>query len=217
MNAVTANPEQWADSQRYELDFWINRWPYRDLPMDELQQLRQRDAEWLLGGLGFKKTSDLAFGGFKGTVLEVGCGPLGFFELTENVDVTAIDSLMGLYAKEIPYSTLGRRGNTTYVDRNLQDITDRYRFVVCSNVLDHTADWLEFLELLVDHVDEDGEFLLFTDTRGVPMTGHTQVYTPDQVVRCLRWLGFDNVKHEHRDSPGAEHHCDQRFFLRVSR
>ena len=214
---VSANPQQWTDSQRYELDFWINHWPYRFLPIDELQQLRHGDARWLLTRLGFQERSEYHFDGFTGTVLEVGCGPLGFFELTEDVEVTAIDSLTGLYAQEISYSTLGRRGNATYVDRNLQDIDEKFRFVVCSNVLDHTADWLEFLELLVNRIELGGELLLFTDTRGIPITGHTQVFTPDQVMRALRWQGLANVKHTRRESPTSEHHCDERFFFRVAR
>lgn len=213
---VSANPEEWAESQKYELDYWKNSWPFRELPIAELQEQRNRDARWLLRSLGFTTASDYAFEGFGGSVLEVGCGPIGFFELIENVTATAIDSLMRLYAQEIPYSLLGTRGNATYIDNKLEDVAETFRFVVCSNVLDHTADWMEFLEQLTRRVGPDGELLLVTDTRGNPAEGHTQVFSPDQAVRALRWLGFPNVKST-KVERGLSEHCDARLFLRVSR
>ena len=169
-----------------------------------------------MSSLGFSGGPGRSFEGFAGSVLEIGCGPLGFFELTENVDVLASDSLMDLYAAEIPYSTLGRRGSTNYVATPLQAIEQRFRFVVCSNVLDHSADWLEFLELLVNRVGPGGELLLVSDTRGYPMEGHTQVFSPEQAVRALRWLGLNRVLFR-KDARAFNDHCDTRLFLRVAR
>lgn len=210
----TANKDVWPESQQYELEFWRDKWPYRDWPIAELQKLRHGDAAWFLSSVGFTKKGEFAFEGFGGDVLEVGCGPIGFFELMQDVMVTAIDSLMGPYAAEIPFSTLGARGSTTYVAKGLGEITDRYRFVVCSNVLDHTADWMEFLELLVNRMRPDGELLLATDTRSKPMIGHNQVFTPDHLKRAMKWLGltrFEYYKVEEKD----HFHCDSRVFARV--
>lgn len=206
----------WNDSQRYELDFWKNHWPYRHLPMSEMQELRHRDATWLLTSLGFQKQGERGFAGFAGSVLEVGCGPIGFFELVEGVRVTANDSLMRAYASEIPYSTLGTRGSSTYVESGVEAITEKFRFVVCSNVLDHTADWLEFLELLASRVDAGGELLLMTDTRDRPASGHTQVFSPAQLRRALRWLGLGTLKHD-RVERVTDGHCDSRIFIRAAR
>lgn len=213
---VTANAEGWGDSQIIELNFWKNHWPYRNLTMPELQTLRANDARWLLTSMGFKQTADNAFEGFTGSVLEVGCGPMGFFELTEGVQATANDSLMEAYAKEIWYSTLGKRGNATYVPTPVQHIQEKFDFVVCSNVLDHTADWLEFYELLANRVNPTGQLILMTHTRGQPMPGHTQVFTPEQLVRVANWLGFSKVYHHHA-SKSQDNHSDYHVFLRAGR
>ena len=45
------------DSQRYELNFWREQWPYRDKPIAELQELRHCDAAWFLGVMGFERIS----------------------------------------------------------------------------------------------------------------------------------------------------------------
>lgn len=213
---ITANPEGWATSQNFELEFWKNRWPYRHLPLNELQNLRHADAKWLLRNVGFAPLNEYEFEGFAGNVLEVGCGPIGFFELTQGVKATAIDSLMGAYAREISYSTLGERGNATYLDKGLQEIQSTFDFVVCSNVLDHTADWMEFLEELVKRVGPEGQLILMTDTRGKPMLGHTQVFSPDQLRRSLRWLGLA-AEHHFRVEPSKNDHCDFKVFSRSGR
>lgn len=211
----SANAESWTDSQRYELDFWKNRWPYRDWPLAKLQELRHADATWVLKNLGFTSSGPRTWEGFAGSVLEVGCGPIGFFELVEGVDVTANDSLMAAYAAEIPYATLGRRGSANYVTTQMQQFTQKFCFVLCSNVLDHTADWMEFLELLSSCVEPGGQLLLITDTRGRPMEGHTQVFSPAQLQRALRWLGMKTV-HSWRVDEKLDKHRDYQVFARVS-
>ncbi len=212
----SANAESWSESQRYELDFWKNRWPYRDWSLDKLQELRLADAAWVLRNLGFTQTGPRTWEGFTGSVLEVGCGPIGFFELVEGVQVTANDSLMAAYAAEIPYATMGRRGSANYVGTQVQDFTQRFRFVLCSNVLDHTADWMEFLELLTNRVEPGGQLLLITDTRGRPMPGHTQVFSPAQLQRALRWLGMKTVHCWRVDEKKKDDHKDYQVFARVS-
>jgi 2-polyprenyl-3-methyl-5-hydroxy-6-metoxy-1,4-benzoquinol methylase len=132
----------------------------------------------------------------------------------QGVMVTAIDSLMGPYAAEIPFSTLGARGSTTYVAKDISELTDRYRFVVCSNVLDHTADWMEFLEHLAARVRPDGELLLATDTRSKPMIGHNQVFTPEHLKRAMKWLGLRRFEY-YRVDDNKSNHCDARVFVRA--
>ncbi len=210
----TVSADALPEAQRCELMFWKERWPYRDWSIPELQKLRHGDAEWLLTNLGFTRNDEHSFVGFSGDVLEVGCGPLGFFELMRGVTVTAIDSLMCLYAAEIPYSTLGARGSATYVDKGLAEITDRYRYVVCSNVLVHTPDWMEFLELLVSRVRPGGELLLVTDTRPRPVMTDTQVFSPAQIRRALQWLGIKREV-EFRAEPISNPVSEFRVLTRV--
>lgn len=211
---ITANKEGWKDSQIFELKFWRESWPYRDWELDRLQELRHGDAKWLLSNMGFKPSGEYSFEGFQGRCLEVGCGPLGFFELVEGVETTAIDTLMGPYSRHLSFSTLGRRGNATYLDVDISDVSERFDFVVCSNVLDHTSDWVEFLELLTSKVSRGGQLILMTDTRGYPVEGHTQVFTPDQLMRVLKYMGGEEVLHYHvQDSKDG--HCDKQLFCRV--
>lgn len=211
---ITANKEGWKDSQEFELRFWRESWPYREWDLPRLQDLRHGDATWLLTNLGFKVSGRYSFEGFQGTCLEVGCGPLGFFELVEGVETTSIDTLMGPYAKHLSFSTLGRRGNATYLDIDIADVEDRFDFVVCSNVLDHTGDWIEFLELLISRVAPGGQLLLMTDTRGKPIEGHTQVYTPAQLMRVIKHMGATRILHQHEQDP-ANGHCDKQVFCRI--
>ncbi|WP_210252096.1 methyltransferase domain-containing protein [Rhodoplanes serenus] len=210
----TANPDGWDSSQRYELVFWRDHWPYRHFPLQELQTMRHGDAVWFLKQMEFVQSSEKRFEGFEGSVLEAGSGPIGFFELMENVDVTAQDTLMELYAEHLPYSTLGKRGAATYTGTPVPQFEDRYRFVVCSNVLDHTADWIEFLRDCCVLLEPGGELLLITDSRGAPMEGHTQVFSPQQLRMVLRILGAQTFLVD-RTEPVTDGHCDFRNYVRA--
>lgn len=206
--------EPLLETQYYELLFWKEKWPYRDWAIPELQKLRHADAAWLLSNLGFRQRDELSFHGFEGDVLEVGCGPIGFFELMRGVEVTAIDSLMGAYAAEIRYSTLGKRGSATYAAKRLDEVAETYKFVVCSNVLDYSDDWMEFLEMLVRRLRPDGELLLSTDTRTRPSIGHSQVFTAAQLRRALDWLGLRAIQTFRVEGPSNDL-CEHRVLARI--
>jgi 2-polyprenyl-3-methyl-5-hydroxy-6-metoxy-1,4-benzoquinol methylase len=210
---ISANPENWENSQDYELIFWKDQWPYRHLSIQELQSLRQKDAEWFLNQMAFRTGPGSAMG-FNGSILEVGCGPIGFFELTNEVDVIAQDSLMNKYAEHLSYSTLGKRGSTSYTGANLSEIGGEFDFVVCSNVLDHTADWIDFLIKCQGKLKPNGELLLITDSRGVPMEGHTQIFSPAQLRSLLKLLGAKQFKVDKIEQV-PDGHCDYRNYLRV--
>ncbi|MBB3018714.1 SAM-dependent methyltransferase [Microvirga lupini] len=212
---VTANPDGWDASQSYELVFWREHWPYRDLPLTELQTMRHGDAVWFLKQMGFAQTSEMSFDGFQGKVLEAGSGPIGFFELIDNVDVTAQDTLMDLYAEHLPYSTIGKRGSATYTGTPVPQLQERFKYVVCSNVLDHTADWIEFLRDCCALLEPGGELLLVTDSRGVPMEGHTQVFSPQQLRMVLKILGAKSFLID-RTEAVTDGHCDFRNYVRAA-
>jgi SAM-dependent methyltransferase len=200
--------------QRYELLFWKERWPYRDWSIAELQKLRHADASWFLTNLGFGRRDEASFEGFEGDVLEVSCGPIGFFELMRGVEVTAADPLLGVYAAEIPYAQLGRRGSTTYVSGALGDVPGEFDFVVCRNTMDATDDWMEFLEQMVEMLRPNGELLLLTDTRTRPTVGHPQVFTASQLRRVLGWLGLRRFHCFRADKPASDM-CEHRVFVRA--
>lgn len=214
-SVASADPEQWIHSQEYELSFWKDKWPYRHLSVEELQEARHKDAMWFLGKMGFTYgSSNYRYEGFEGKVLEVGSGPIGFFEKVEGVTVTAQDSLMGLYAENLPFSILGERGSSCYIRDGVPDIESAFDFVVCSNVLDHTADWIQFLIDCVGRLRTGGELLLVTDSRGVPAIGHTQIFSHDQLVRVLELLGAKQFKVKAVEREDGVH-CDYRHYFRV--
>ena len=202
-----------SEAQQYELLFWKERWPYRGWAVPQLQDLRHADGVWLLKNVGLQQRDEFSFDGFEGRVLEVGCGPIGFFELMRGVEVTAIDTLMAAYASEIPYSLLGTRGATTYTSRRLEEEPGTYKFVVCGNVLDYSDDWMEFLEAAVARVEPGGELILSTDTRTRPSVGHPQVFTAAQLKRALKWLGMRELRCFRADPPSNEL-CEHLVFVR---
>lgn len=214
-SVASADSEQWIHSQEYELSFWKDKWPYRHLSVEELQEARHKDAMWFLGKMGFTYgSSHYRYEGFEGKVLEVGSGPIGFFEKVEGVTVTAQDSLMRLYAENLPFSILGERGSSCYIRDGVADIESAFDFVVCSNVLDHTADWIQFLVDCVGRLRTGGELLLVTDSRGVPAIGHTQIFSHDQLVRVLELLGAKQFKVKAVEREDGVH-CDYRHYFRV--
>lgn len=183
MNAAL---EAWAAAQLEELEFWKHAWPHRDLPPEALQAVRFADAVWLLAALGFGPPDGHRFAGFAGRVLEVGSGPVGFFEQVEGIACDAIDTLMAAYAWELPYARLGRHGATHYLDRPLEACRPDYDFVVCSNVLDRVADWRAFVPLLARALRPGGTLLLYTWCRG---------FTPGAVLDAVLAAGCAGVEH----------------------
>jgi SAM-dependent methyltransferase len=204
---VTANKEGWAQSQSYELTYWKEQWPWRDQPVDELQRRRHEVAKWFLQLMGFRAETANEFAGFSGRILEVGSGPIGFFELIKGCEVLAIDPLMRAYADNLPFSLIGTRGCTTYIAESIVEQATDFDFVICSNVLDHTADWIETIEQCVARLKPEGDLLLYTDSRGVPSLGHTQVFSPDQLRRVLRLAGAKQFVVDVTET-GRNQHCD---------
>jgi len=200
---VTVAPalQAWSELQLAELEFWKHAWPHRDLAPAALQTVRFADATWLLSALGFEPIEGRRFAGFAGRVLEVGCGPIGFFEQVDDIACDAIDTLMVAYAWEVPYARLGQQGATHYLDRPLEACRPDYDFVVCSNVLDRVADWRSFVPLLTRPLRPGGTLLLYTWCRG---------FTPGLVLDAVRDAGCGAVERTAvRDGGG--------LFLRASR
>lgn len=209
--------EDWAASQAYELLYWKEQWPLRDRPIEEIRAQRLEAAAWLLGALGFPRLGERRFAGFEGRVLEVGCGPIGFFDRVEGIACDAVDSLMAAYARELPYATLGRAGATTYLAaRGLEEVTGAYDFVVCSNVLDHTADWRAFLRGLCATTARSpaGRLLLYTHTRRAPVEGHSQVFSPGEVIDAVQAAGLRGI--ERAAVRPCPPHADHELFLRAA-
>ena len=207
--------ETWAESQKYELRFWKNEWAYRDLPREKLVgDIRLEDAKWFLRSMKFDQVGTSSFKSFEGRVLEIGCGPIGFFEGIENVAVKGIDSLMRDYSAALPFSILGKTGNYEDSAELVEDIEEEYDFAVCSNVLDHTGAWQPFLEACLDTlVPGTGRLLLFTHIRSVPAPGHTQVFSPSEVLNVLAGKGVQVIEHlsVHPDPHG---HAESELYLR---
>lgn len=126
--------------------------------------------------------------------MEVGCGPVGFFESINGVNVTAVDTLMEAYARKLPLSVVGKVNNYIYKSCSIEDVVDKYDYVVCSNVLDHTDNWEKFLHMLLDKVKiNTGCLLLYTHCRNRPSPGHTQVFCPSDIIKSLVGAGVERI------------------------
>ncbi len=208
--------ETWEESQQYELNFWINEWSYRHLSRPELVDIRYEDAKWFLNSFLIEEVNPYVFQGFEGTVLEVGCGPIGFFEKVKNITIKAIDPLMNLYSKNLPFSIIGKKNNCEYSEENIENIQDKYDFVVCSNVLDHTGDWEFFLFHLIKAIKPNtGQLLLYTHCRYAPSSGHTQVFDPADLVSFLLKLGVSDIKFM-KIQPDISEHANYECYIRCS-
>jgi SAM-dependent methyltransferase len=207
--------EKWEDSQSYELSFWRNTWPFRHIPREELvAQVRNQDAHWFLRSFQFSPETSHRFSGFSGKVLEVGCGPIGFFESIEGVQVLGIDTLMALYAEHLPFSRLGPVGNYVYSPQRVEDVQEQFDFVVCSNVLDHTSDWRSFLNACLRRVKPGGgQLLLYTHCRNAPSPGHTQVFGPQDLIGHLLKNGVRSIS-QARVRPDVSAHADFECYVR---
>jgi 2-polyprenyl-3-methyl-5-hydroxy-6-metoxy-1,4-benzoquinol methylase len=90
-----------------------------------------------------------------------------------------------------------------------------FEYVVCSNVLDHTADWIEFLRDCCALLKPGGELLLITDSRGAPMEGHTQVFSPQPLRMVLKILGAQTFLID-RTETVTDGHYDFRLYVRAT-
>jgi len=196
---LTADQKQvWEQSQKFELDFWTKQWTAsfaekngRKLTIDEIIENRQQAGRWFLESFGICVRGDLSSDTFVGNVLEVGCGPVGFFEKFSHIDVHGIDSLMAQYASNLFFSSLGQRNNYSYSSTSLKDIrSNEYDWIVCSNVLDHTENYKLFLKEMLRVAGKRGSILLVTDCREKSEPGHAQIFSPGQVIDYVARHGY---------------------------
>lgn len=182
----------WRDSQQYELAFWSTQWRPELVKAGGAAVVAHR----LEVGRWFLREMDIPFDPstlespvFRGEVLEVGCGPVGFFETWPGVQVVACDPLMAKYAELLSCSILGSRANYLYSDSPIQTLSHAFDFVVCSNVLDHVENWRFVSHHMVRLCKPGGSILLFTDCRGRSVKGHRQLFSPDEVSTFFQALG----------------------------
>ena len=213
---VTATDlSRWRESQRYELRFWATEWNSELLRKgtDAVIAHRLEDGRWLLSAMQILfEASTLESSVFRGEILEVGCGPVGFFETWPGVQVVGCDPLMAQYAATLSCSHLGARANYLYTDTSVQEISRSFDFVVFSNVLDHVENWRFVAYHMVRLCKVGGSLLLFTHCRSEPVEGHLQTFTPGQVRSFLEALGMKVILYEHR--PGGD---AIELFLRATR
>lgn len=188
----------WERSQEFEFNFWVNQWTtthaQRDgqqLSIEEIISARQKAGIWLLQNFHIPISDDLTSEIFAGTVLEVGCGPIGFFEQFSAVKVLGIDPLMGQFAAHLYYSVLGARNNYLYDETHIKDLRDNeFDWIVCSNVLDHTENYKFMLREMMRVADKRGVILLVTDCRNKGELGHAQAFSAGQILDYVVRHGF---------------------------
>lgn len=205
-----------SDADPSDLEFWRDRWPYRDLAIAEMQELRHDDARWLMQQFGVVETRPRHFEDLAGRVLELGAGPIGLFELLEDAEVVAQDPRQAVYADQLPFATLGRRGSAMYVDTAIEAFEDAsFDVVVCGGMLDQCGDWIALLQHARRVLRPGGTLMLFTTSRSAPRGGRDQVFTHEQLRYVLRLLGATDFAADAclPPLPGADSDC--RHFIRA--
>lgn len=190
---ATEGLDAWAADQLAQLEYFKHAWPLRECRRAEISACRLADAAWLLEGCGMPAFEGRACPGFTGRVLEVGSGPVGFFDLVEGITCDAIDPLMAAYAWELPFAGLGPVGATAYWDRPIAAMRGPYDWVVCSNVLPHAADWRTLVtELGV--ATGTGRLLLATPV-GLPRPAGGAPCSAGEVLDAVRAAGLPRIEH----------------------
>lgn len=177
----------WINSQHHELKFWHNAFlknnyfpRYREFSMESMHRW-QVEASICANKI----------------VLEIGCGPYGFFpgllEHSGKLDslLIAIDPLLSYYQEEPPFKLL-ERDNIIKIQCPGEDIpllNSSVDIIVCQNVLDHVADPMKVIKEMARVLKPEGMILLSVHT--IPSTFNIFFFIFGALIRRI------DVKHPH--------------------
>lgn len=161
--------EQWQAAQQAELIWWewfLNShlpWQTRE----ELVAYRYCEGRYMLRQCGFREGEYYPGGSH---ILDLGCGAVSVHECRRGVRVTAVDPLLAALAASDNVPTrwaarLGAVNNAIYISATGEALRELFDHVWCYNVLDHTANWRDFLLHACTLVAPGGTLTLCADCR----------------------------------------------------
>ncbi|MEM1156909.1 MAG: class I SAM-dependent methyltransferase [Verrucomicrobiota bacterium] len=158
---------------------------------------RLRGLQNRLSGFFYDKPVDyrvFSKGGFRGKLLDVGCGPVSYFEGFPELDVVAVDPNLEGYAQaNSEFFKLGEVNNVKYISGFLtNDAVFKADMIWCTNVLDHDENYRDILAPFSDLLTDAGVCLLQTDCRSRWNVNacHPGVFTQKELLATIKDLGF---------------------------
>lgn len=196
----------WREAQLRELAFW--RWVafegYQNLIPDlfPLYQEHFMVSTYFRTGWSLQRFSRQA-------IFELGCGPLGMIEYIPGRRRVAFDPLNAHYSRLFAKC---RSRDIQYCSRKeeLASLSDKFEFVVCHNVIDHTDDPAWWFNTLFDMLKQDGDFLFQVNLtrREVPQSSEHMKMHPSPITReqILEWLAAQSTKFDYYEdkAPSAD-------------
>ena len=134
---------------------------------------------------------------FCGRILDVGSGPISYFECHPQTKVIAIDPNINEYNQaNSNIFKIGKINNVEYISGYVSNIPypppEKYDLIWCTNVLDHTKDFRQILEHFSRLISNSGVCMVQTDCRspGNISPGHEGVFSKSALIKEVRQLGF---------------------------
>ena len=130
----------------------------------------------------------------KGKLLDIGSGPISYFECFPSVEVVALDPCIDSCVELCPgIFKKGQVNNVKYISGTIDDITeDEFDIIWCTNVLDHIESYKHIFRKFPNLLSENGICIIQTDCRSTFNTceGHEGVFSAKELLREIRALDF---------------------------
>jgi SAM-dependent methyltransferase len=155
---LTANLVQWSpweEAQLRELGFW--RWvAFEGYNGKKPRAFFKHQKRFMLNS--YSRTNWKINEFEAGTILELGCGPLGMLEFLKAKVKVGVDPLNSYYS--LLFLKL-RRSNVHYLeDLEELDVSMKADLIICFNVIDHTANPGYYIDKLFGHLKSNGKFII---------------------------------------------------------
>lgn len=205
---VAGDPKE--EAQLRELGFW--RWvAYEGYAGKEPLAFADHQSEFMTRCFGKTGWDINRFQ--RGSIFELGCGPLGMIEFVPAASRYAYDPLNKEYSKL--FENL-RQSSIKYIsdEEEISEIS-LVDFGICFNVLDHTEDAKKWFDLFLGRIKEGGNFLLQVNLvkDGYDRTEeHKKMHpSPLTVETTLEWLSAVSKNFEYQlDQEPSQ---DNEFFF----
>lgn len=127
-----------------------------------------------------------------GSIVELGCGPLGMVEFLPGATKAGFDPLNAYYENLFGKARRGDVHYTSDLDELLADRQGTFDLGICFNVLDHLPEPRPLLDALMSLIRPDGRFLVQVNTIRDECTqpnAHRRMHpSPFTAERIISWL-----------------------------
>jgi 2-polyprenyl-3-methyl-5-hydroxy-6-metoxy-1,4-benzoquinol methylase len=148
------------------------------------------------------------------TILDAGCGPAGIFIVFNDNAVTAFDSLLDTYEKDLPHFKKSNYPQVQFVNAGIENFssTTQYDTIFCLNAINHVQDINKGYDVLCQYLKPGGTMVVSIDAHNYnifktifkllpgdvlhPHQYNLAEYNKFITTRGLQLLNTKNIKHE---------------------